>query len=454
MLRAGSARDELRTGDALYRLEVHSSGIERDSVASDGTEGNGHSYDPSISADGRFVAFVSKASNLVISDTKGYRDVFVTSNPLLGITKHYYANGQRVAMRQGDVVYYVHQDHLGSTVAVSDQDGQAVGRMQYDPYGEIISSTLPVALTDRLFTGQRFDSSTGLYYYNARYYDPYLGRFIQPDTLVPDPLNPQAWNRFTYCYNNPASYVDPGGHVAWVPILIFGGAFLVGAGAGGYYAYQQGYSFESWQLYAYAGMGGLAGVAGAATGMWIEAALLPVGAAVWQAAAAGAAGGFAAGVVEQSVLEIGGAAILGTEVSGERILLAGATGGVTGGTTALVRRAIGNYITRRLTQLTESAAQNPALTLRERRAIQRGVRPARALWSRGVHVRLERLAEKDWILPHILEMTPHIPPGQFGPDYYVPWLGRWWDLTTEGQWAAHVAKYAAQFGRGTRIPYP
>ena len=352
-------------------------------------------------------------------------------------------------------LYYVHQDYLGSTVAVSDAAGQAVGRVQYDPYGEVLTSTLPADLTDRFFTGQRFDSSTGLYYYNARYYDPHLGRFIQPDSLVPDPLNPQAWNRFSYVYNNPASYIDPSGHDGiLVPLLIFGGAFLLGAGAGGYYAYHQGYGFESWQLYAYAGMGGLAGVAGAATGMWIEAALLPVGATVWQAAAAGAAGGFAAGVVQQSILEAGGAAILGTEVSGERILLAGATGGVTGGITAGVSRAIGNYITRRLTQLTESAAQNPSLTLPERRAIQRGVKPAKALRSRGVHIRLERLVERDWILPHILEMTPHSPPGQFGPDYYAPWLWRWWDLTTEGQWVAHELKYTKLFGRGTRIPYP
>jgi len=211
--------------------------------------------------------------------------------------------------------------------------------VQYDPYGEVLTSTLPVTLTDRLFTGQRFDSSSGLYYYNARYYDPHLGRFIQPDTLVPDPLNPQAWNRFSYVYNNPASYVDPGGHDGiLVAALIFGGAFLIGAGAGGYYAYHQGYGFESWQLYAYAGMGGLAGVAGAATGMWIEAALLPVGATVLEAAAAGAAGGFAAGVVEQSILELSGAAILGTEMSAERILLAGVTGGVTGGLFAGVSR--------------------------------------------------------------------------------------------------------------------
>ena len=132
---------------------------------------------------------------------------------------------RRVVTRVDGSLYYVHSDLLGSTVAVSDAAGQAVGRVQYDPYGEILTSTLPATLTDRLFTGQRLDSSTGLYYYNARYYDPYLGRFIQPDTLVPDPLNPQAWNRFSYCGNNPATYADPSGRVWWVPLaFIAGGA--------------------------------------------------------------------------------------------------------------------------------------------------------------------------------------------------------------------------------------
>jgi RHS repeat-associated protein len=70
--------------------------------------------------------------------------------------------------------------------------------------------------------GQRFDSSSGLYYYNARYYDPHLGRFIQPDSLVPDPLNLQAWNRFSYVYNNPLRYTDPSGHFPWllIPVLV------------------------------------------------------------------------------------------------------------------------------------------------------------------------------------------------------------------------------------------
>jgi hypothetical protein len=51
-----------------------------------------------------------------------------------------------------------------------------------------------------------------LYYYNARYYDPKLARFISPDTIVPDPRNPQALNRYSYVLNNPLKYTDPTGH--------------------------------------------------------------------------------------------------------------------------------------------------------------------------------------------------------------------------------------------------
>jgi hypothetical protein len=48
--------------------------------------------------------------------------------------------------------------------------------------------------------------------YRARFYSPALGRFIQPDTLIPDAANPQDWNRFSYVQNNPIQYNDPTGH--------------------------------------------------------------------------------------------------------------------------------------------------------------------------------------------------------------------------------------------------
>jgi len=67
-------------------------------------------------------------------------------------------------------------------------------------------------------------------YYGARTYDPALGRFIQPDTIVPNPANPQSLNRYAYVLNNPLRYTDPTGHsnqcaVAGEGCLTLPGAF-------------------------------------------------------------------------------------------------------------------------------------------------------------------------------------------------------------------------------------
>jgi RHS repeat-associated protein len=67
-------------------------------------------------------------------------------------------------------------------------------------------------VTDFGFTGQRFEAGFGLADYKARYYDPYLGRFISADTIVPEPGNPQSLNRFSYVSNNPIRHNDPTGH--------------------------------------------------------------------------------------------------------------------------------------------------------------------------------------------------------------------------------------------------
>ena len=93
-----------------------------------------------------------------------------TYNPDLVPIKHYYAGGQRIATRAGDALYYLLADHLGSTTVVADAEGNEVGHVVYDPFGEIVERTLPPGVTDRLFTGQRYDSTIGLYDYNARFY--------------------------------------------------------------------------------------------------------------------------------------------------------------------------------------------------------------------------------------------------------------------------------------------
>ncbi|MEM9774361.1 MAG: RHS repeat-associated core domain-containing protein [Chloroflexota bacterium] len=66
--------------------------------------------------------------------------------------------------------------------------------------------------TGRGFTGHRENRDIGLTYMNARYYVPYLNRMLTADTIVPDPSNPQSFNRYAYVYNNPVNLTDPSGH--------------------------------------------------------------------------------------------------------------------------------------------------------------------------------------------------------------------------------------------------
>jgi len=95
--------------------------------------------------------------------------------------------------------------------------------MNYTPYGEVIKSkSTGTDLFNKKYTGQTYDASssmkdgeedTGLCYYNARYYDPGIGRFISADSVVPNPYNSQAYNRYMYVVGNPIRYNDPSGHV-------------------------------------------------------------------------------------------------------------------------------------------------------------------------------------------------------------------------------------------------
>jgi RHS repeat-associated protein len=55
-------------------------------------------------------------------------------------------------------------------------------------------------------------AGVGLMDYKARMYDSSIGRFIQPDTIIPNPADPQSWDRYSYVFNKPLLFVDPTGH--------------------------------------------------------------------------------------------------------------------------------------------------------------------------------------------------------------------------------------------------
>lgn len=107
--------------------------------------------------------------------------------------------------------YFYHPDHLGSTQLVTNTTGDVVENTSYNPYGEVIQD----GKSRYLFTGKELDRETNFEYYGARYYYPYIARFIQPDPLIQDYYNPQSLNRYSYVLNNPYKYVDPNGNFVW-----------------------------------------------------------------------------------------------------------------------------------------------------------------------------------------------------------------------------------------------
>jgi RHS repeat-associated protein len=116
-----------------------------------------------------------------------------------------------------NTLYYLHSDHLGSTSLATTTSGAVVGNSTalYLPFGGF--RTTPTAgLTDIGFTGHRHNnlpgSDLGLVYMNARFFVPSIGRFASADTIVPNPTNPQSYNRYSYVRNNPLGYRDPTGH--------------------------------------------------------------------------------------------------------------------------------------------------------------------------------------------------------------------------------------------------
>ena len=99
---------------------------------------------------------------------------------------------------------YHHINALGSNIVSTDDNQNVLARYEYDVFGAIRSET-GTSDNTRKFTGKEFDADSNLYYYGARYYDPYIGRFTQRDPIG------DGVNWYTYTYNNPLKYTDPNG---------------------------------------------------------------------------------------------------------------------------------------------------------------------------------------------------------------------------------------------------
>lgn len=118
-----------------------------------------------------------------------------------------------------DRIRYYHQNHLGSTVAVTDAEGQVIERAVYYPYGyprHQQANQEGIVDSSYLFSQKELDVESGLMYFEMRFYAGDLGRFISVDPLlcytdVNRFPNPQSMNLYAYVNCNPLKYIDPTG---------------------------------------------------------------------------------------------------------------------------------------------------------------------------------------------------------------------------------------------------
>ena len=112
----------------------------------------------------------------------------------------------------GDYQAY-HFDLRGSTVALSDAEGEVVERFHYSPYGDVISHHPRLIDVPFLYNGRDgvMTDDSGLLYMRARYYNTDLRRFVNQDPLLGGVAEGQTLNRYAYVNGRPVSYVDPFG---------------------------------------------------------------------------------------------------------------------------------------------------------------------------------------------------------------------------------------------------
>lgn len=165
----------------------------------------------------------------------GYEEIYQKSND--SFQQRHYIGSNLILNRNfdyltsaanDDALEYLHRDYKDSVIAITDAAGALKQRLSYKPFGERRDGDN--SNDRRGFTDHEHLAESGLIHMNGRVYDPLLGRFLSPDILVQAPYNSQSYNRYSYVWNNPVSFVDPSGY----EVSIYGGRYDVNRYSGEY----------------------------------------------------------------------------------------------------------------------------------------------------------------------------------------------------------------------------
>ncbi len=115
--------------------------------------------------------------------------------------------------------YYYTSDQINSTRIITDSAGTVVYSAMFDPYGGMQKEWVNTYQPSMKFSGKERESKSELDYFGARYYDHLRYRFISVDPVINKEealSNPQFWNLYAYCGNNPITTFDPNGEDNYV----------------------------------------------------------------------------------------------------------------------------------------------------------------------------------------------------------------------------------------------
>ena len=198
---------------------------------------NGTRWDMEWS-DGRRLALASNENSTIFYtyDLNGIR----TSKTVNGVKHEYtYASGRLLRETYGNVVldfaydasgnpfsltykagsasavtYYYVTNLQGDVMYLVNSSGTRVASYTYDPYGKVDTATGSMAAINPLrYRGYYYDTETGFYYLQSRYYDPLICRFINADEYASTGQGLVGYNMFAYCGNNPTMYYDESGNI-------------------------------------------------------------------------------------------------------------------------------------------------------------------------------------------------------------------------------------------------
>ena len=169
--------------------------------------------------------WVDDTHNYVLDGSKIIKETIEheVSSTITGtdVLYYYYDESGVAGFELNGTVYYYLKNIQGDVINILNSSGQDVVTYTYDAWGKVLSVTGTLAssvgqINPFRYRSYYYDTETGFYYLQTRYYDPEVGRFINADGIIGANGGVLGYNMFAYCNNNPVMGYDPSGERAFV----------------------------------------------------------------------------------------------------------------------------------------------------------------------------------------------------------------------------------------------